>query len=208
MRRGGVLLCRFGLRRGMFLQLLILLPPAAYLWGSNLILSPMGNFLSIAKESHQRTPAETDGFWRHFFILFAAVGKKYAVGDTFPAQSTVVGKKYAVGAESVQGIMEDAAFACCTLRAHRFPLYRLLWENKKLFRPNGRSLFLRGIMAAPPGLGQFFPHAVIAVSFILHYRTTCGISTFCRLRVLIFFPLYTILAFFTSQRVKYPPYRE
>ena len=82
MRRGGVFLCCFGLRRGMFLQLLILLPPAAYLWGSNLILSPTGNFLSIAKESHQRTPAETDGFWRHFFILFAAVGKKYAVGDT------------------------------------------------------------------------------------------------------------------------------
>jgi len=98
MRRGGVFLCCFGLRRGMFLQLLILLPPAAYLWGSNLILSPTGNFLSIAKESHQRTPAETDGFWRHFFILFAAVGKKYAVG-----------------AESVQIIMEAAAFACCTL---------------------------------------------------------------------------------------------
>ena len=75
MRRGGVFLCCFGLRRIMFLQLLILLPPAAYLWGSNLILSPTGNFLSIAKESHQRTPAETDGFWRHFFILFAAVGK-------------------------------------------------------------------------------------------------------------------------------------
>ena len=127
MRRGGVVLCCFGLRRGMFLQLLILLPPAAYLWGSNLILSPTGNFLSIAKESHQRTPAETDGFcWRHFFILFAAVGKKYAVGDTFPAQSTVVAKKYAAGAESVQGIMEDAAFSCCTLQAHRFPLYRLL----------------------------------------------------------------------------------
>ena len=192
MRRGGVVLCCFGLRRGMFLQLLILLPPAAYLWGSNLILSPTGNFLSIAKESHQRTPAETDGFcWRHFFILFAAVGKKYAAG-----------------AESVQVIMEDAAFACCTLRAHRFPLYRLLYENKKLFRPNGRSLFLRGIMAAPPGLGQFFSHAVIAVSFILHDRTTCGISTFCRLEALIFFPLYTILAFFTSQRVKYPSYRE
>ena len=120
MRRGGVFLCCFGLRRGMFLQLLILLPPAAYLWGSNLILSPTGNFLSIAKESHQRTPAETDGFWRHFFILFAAVGKKYAGGDTFLAQSTVVDKKYAAGAESVQGIMEDAAFACCTLRAHRF----------------------------------------------------------------------------------------
>ncbi|WP_213540758.1 hypothetical protein [Vescimonas coprocola] len=108
------------------MQLLILLPPAAYLWGSNLILSPTGNFLSIAKESHQRTPAETDGFWRHFFILFAAVGKKYAVGDTFLAQSTVVDKKYAAGAKSVQAIMEDAAFACCTLRAHRFPLYRLL----------------------------------------------------------------------------------
>ena len=93
MRRGGVFLCCFGLRRGMFLQLLILLPPAAYLWGSNLILSPTGNFLSIAKESHQRTPAETDGFcWRHFFILFAAVGKKWAVGDTFLAQSTVVDK--------------------------------------------------------------------------------------------------------------------
>ena len=93
MRRGGVFLCCFGLRRGMFLQLLILLPPAAYLWGSNLILSPTGNFLSIAKESHQRTPAETDGFcWRHFFILFAAVGKKHAVGDTFLAQSTVVDK--------------------------------------------------------------------------------------------------------------------
>ena len=45
------------------------------------LLSPTGNFLSIAKESHQRTPAETIGFWRHFFILFAAVGKKYAVGD-------------------------------------------------------------------------------------------------------------------------------
>ena len=90
-------MCCFGLRRGMFLQLLILLPPAAYLWGSNLILSPTGNFLSIAKESHQRTPAETDGFWRHFFILFAAVGKKYAVGNTFLAQSTVVGKKYAAG---------------------------------------------------------------------------------------------------------------
>ena len=72
---GRCVLCCFGLRRGMFLQLLILLPPAAYLWGSNLILSPTGNFLSIAKESHQRTPAETDGFWRHFFILFAAVGK-------------------------------------------------------------------------------------------------------------------------------------
>ena len=56
MRRGGVFLCCFGLRRGMFLQLLILLPPAAYLWGSNLILSPTGNFLSIAKESH---PPET-----------------------------------------------------------------------------------------------------------------------------------------------------
>ena len=56
MRRGGVFLCCFGLRRGMFLQLLILLPPATYLWGSNLILSPTGNFLSIAKESH---PAET-----------------------------------------------------------------------------------------------------------------------------------------------------
>ena len=56
MRRGGVFLCCFGLRRGMFLQLLILLPPAAYLWGSNLILSPTGNFLSIAKESH---PSET-----------------------------------------------------------------------------------------------------------------------------------------------------
>jgi len=80
---------------GDVLQLLILLPPAAYLWGSNLILSPAGNFLSIAKESHQRTPAETIGFWRHFFILFAAVGKKYAVG-----------------AESVQVIMEAAAFAC------------------------------------------------------------------------------------------------
>jgi hypothetical protein len=104
--------------------------------------------------------------------------------------------------------MEDAAFACCTLQAHRFPLYRLLQENKKLFRPNGRSLFLRGIMAAPPGLGQFFSHAVIVVSFILHDRTTCGISTFCRLRASIFFPLYTILVFFTSQRVKYPPYRE
>lgn len=190
------------------MQLLILLPPAAYLWGSNLILSPTGNFLSIAKESHQRTPAETDGFWRHFFILFAAVGKKWAVGDTFLTQSTVVAKKYAAGAESVQVIMEDAAFACCTLQAHRFPLYRLLWENKKLFRPNGRSLFLRGLMAAPPDLGQFFSHAVIAVSFILHYRIMCGISTFCRLRALIFFPLYTILAFFTSQRVKYPPYRE
>ena len=112
MRRGGVFLCCFGLRRGMFLQLLILLPPATYLWGSNLILSPTGNFLSIAKESRQRTPAETDGFWRHFFILFAAVGKKYAVGDTFLAQSTVVDKKYAAGAESVQVIMEDAAFAC------------------------------------------------------------------------------------------------
>ena len=37
------------------------------------------------------------GFWRHFFILFAAVGKKYAVGDTFLAQSTVVDKKYAAG---------------------------------------------------------------------------------------------------------------
>ena len=74
MRRGGVFLCCFGLRRGMFLQLLILLPPAAYLWGSNLILSPTGNFLSIAKESHQRTPAETDGFWRHFsyFLLLLA----------------------------------------------------------------------------------------------------------------------------------------
>ena len=191
MRRGGVLLCCFGLRRGMFLQLLILLPPAAYLWGSNLILSPTGNFLSIAKESHQRTPAKTDGFWRHFFILFAAVGKKYSAS-----------------AESVQGIMEDAAFACCTLRAHRFPLYRLLQENKKLFRPNGRSLFLRGIMAVPPGLGQFFSHAVIVVSFILHYRIMCGISAFCRLEASIFFPLYTILAFFTSQRVKYPPYRE
>ena len=61
-----------------------------------------------------------------FCILFAAVGKKYAVADTFLAQSTVVDKKYAVGAESVQIIMDDAAFACCTLRAHRFPLYRLL----------------------------------------------------------------------------------
>ena len=70
------------------------------------------------------------------------------------------------------------------------------------------SLFLRGIMAAPPGLGQFFSHAVIAVSFILHDRTTRGVSAFCRLRALIFFPLYTILVFFTSQRVKYPPYRE
>ena len=76
------------------------------------LLSPTGNFLSIAKESYQRTPAETDGFWRHFFILFAAVGKKYAVGDTFLAQSTVVDKKYAASAESVQVIMEDAAFAC------------------------------------------------------------------------------------------------
>ena len=55
-RRGGVFLCCFGLRRGMFLQLLILLPPAAYLWGSKLILSPTGNFLSIAKESY---PSET-----------------------------------------------------------------------------------------------------------------------------------------------------
>ena len=204
MRRGGVFLCCFGLRR----TILAFVSPAAYLWGSNLILSPTGNSLSIAKESHQRTPAETDGFWRHFFILFAAVGKKYAVGDTFLAQSTVVDKKYAAGAESVQVLMEDAAFACCTLPAHRFPLYRLLWENKKLFRPNGRSLFLRGIMAAPPGLGQFFSHAVTVVSFILHDRTTCGISTFCRLRALIFFPLYTILAFFTSRRVKYLPYRE
>ena len=61
-----------------------------------------------------------------FFILFAAVGKKYAVGDTFLAQSTVVDKKYSASAESVQIIMDDAAFACCTLRAHRFPLYRLL----------------------------------------------------------------------------------
>ena len=26
----------------------------------------------------------------------------------------------------VQVIMEDAAFACCTLQTHRFPLYRLL----------------------------------------------------------------------------------
>ena len=93
---------------------------------SFLFMPPAGNFLSIAKESYQRTPAETDGFWRHFFILFAAVGKKYAVGDTFLAQSTVVDKKYAASAESVQVIMEDAAFACCTLRAHRFPLYRLL----------------------------------------------------------------------------------
>lgn len=55
-----------------------------------------------------------------------AVGKKYAVGDTFLAQSTVVDKKYSASAESVQIIMDDAAFACCTLQAHRFPLYRLL----------------------------------------------------------------------------------
>lgn len=55
-----------------------------------------------------------------------AVGKKYAVGDTFLAQSTIVAKKYSASAESVQVIMEAAAFACCTLRAHRFPLYRLL----------------------------------------------------------------------------------
>ena len=39
---------------------------------------------------------------------------------------SAIAKKYAASAESVQVIMEDAAFACCTLRAHRFPLYRLL----------------------------------------------------------------------------------
>ena len=47
-----------------------------------------------------------------FCILFAAVGKKYAVGDTFLAQSTIVAKKYSASAESVQVIMEAAAFAC------------------------------------------------------------------------------------------------
>ena len=49
-------MCCFGLRRGMFLQLLILLPPAAYLWGSNLILSPTGNFLLLLAKS---MPSET-----------------------------------------------------------------------------------------------------------------------------------------------------
>ena len=155
MRRGGVFLCCFGLRRGMFLQLLILLPPAAYLWGSNLILSPTGNFLSIAKESHQRTPAETDGFWRHFFILFAAVGKKYAVGDTFLAQSTVVDKKYAASAESVQVIMEAAAFACCTLRAHRFCYIVFYMRTKSYFGQTvdpcscGGSWLLRRVWDSP-----------------------------------------------------------
>ena len=76
-------------------------------------------------------PAAGDVFAVAYFIasdgiLFAAVGKKYAVGDTFLAQSTVVDKKYSASAESVQIIMDDAAFACCTLQAHRFPLYRLL----------------------------------------------------------------------------------
>ena len=56
MRRGGVFLCCFGLRRGMFLQLLILLPPAAYLWGSNLILSPTAYFLLLLAKS---MPSET-----------------------------------------------------------------------------------------------------------------------------------------------------
>ena len=54
MRRGGVFLCCFGLRWGMFLQLLILLPPAAYLWGSNLILSPTAYFLPTAAKSMKK----------------------------------------------------------------------------------------------------------------------------------------------------------
>ena len=120
------------------MQLLILLPPAAYLWGSNLILSPTGDFLSIAKESHQRTPAETDGFWRHFFILFAAVDKKYAAG-----------------AESVQVIMEDAVFACCTLRAHRFRYIVFYRRTKSRFDQTiapcscGVSWLLRRVWDSP-----------------------------------------------------------
>ena len=145
------------------------------------------------------------GIFSYFLLLLA---KSMPSETRSLRKAPLLPKKYAAGAESVQVIMEDTAFACCTLWAHRFPLYRLLQENEKLVRPNGRSLFLRGIMAAPPGLGQFFSHAVIAVSFILYYRTACGISTFCRLRASIFFPLYTILVFFTSRRVKYPPYRE
>ena len=60
------------------------------------------------------------------FSYFLPTAGKVAVGDTFLAQSTVVDKKYAASAESVQVIMDDAAFACCTLQAHRFPLCRLL----------------------------------------------------------------------------------
>ena len=79
--------------------------------------------MKLLKAKEVQKPSVSGGI---FCILFAAVGKKYAVGDTFLAQSTVVDKKYSASAESVQIIMDDAAFACCTLQAHRFPLYRLL----------------------------------------------------------------------------------
>nr|DAO48237.1 MAG TPA: hypothetical protein [Caudoviricetes sp.] len=35
---------------------------------SFLFMPPAGNFLSIAKESYQRTPAETDGFCTSFVV--------------------------------------------------------------------------------------------------------------------------------------------
>ena len=47
-----------------------------------------------------------------FFHTFCQQPEKWAVGDTFLAQSTIVAKKYSASAESVQVIMEDAAFAC------------------------------------------------------------------------------------------------
>ena len=78
--------------------------------------------MKLLKAKEVQKPSVSGGS----FAYFSSCWEKWAVGDTFLAQSTVVDKKYAASAESVQIIMEAAAFACCTLRAHRFPLYRLL----------------------------------------------------------------------------------
>ena len=49
------------------------LPPAAISPVVFSFLSPTGYFLSIAKESTQRTPAETDGFCTSFSFARAVV---------------------------------------------------------------------------------------------------------------------------------------
>ena len=59
-------------------------PPAHCSQQQFFFMSPTGNFLSIAKESHQRTPAETNGFCTSFAVCKSCILNPAEAGNRLP----------------------------------------------------------------------------------------------------------------------------
>ena len=59
-------------------------PPAHCSQQQFFFMSPTGDFLSIAKESHQRTPAETNGFCTSFAVCKSCILNPAEAGNRLP----------------------------------------------------------------------------------------------------------------------------